>query len=45
VLGATDVWFARNLTDTEETTIDVSAEIAALPDAVEVDCFFSKAAA
>ena len=45
VLGATDVWFARNLTDTEETTIEVSAEIAALPDAVEVDCFFSKAAA
>jgi len=45
VLGATDVWFARNLTDTEETSIDVSAEIAALPDAVEVDCFFSKAAA
>ena len=34
VRNMTDVWFARNLTETQEEIIDVPADIADLPDAV-----------
>ena len=33
-MGMTDVWFARNLTETKEEVVEVSAEISELPNAL-----------